>query len=162
MRLVTVNGELITTDKEGRYSVPCAMIPDGAIGSNFILKLDTRTLPTGYVVTTDNPRTIRLTKGKVSKLNFGASILRVVRLDLKDEAFEPGSTTLDPKWAAGVDKVIGVLEAEQSVLRLRYLNAGADAALARERAKAVAKLIQQRWKKNGGGYRLEIETTVLK
>ena len=45
VRLATVNGELITT--EGRYSVPCAMIPDAAIGSNFILKLDTRTLPTG-------------------------------------------------------------------------------------------------------------------
>jgi SdrD B-like domain/Domain of unknown function DUF11 len=162
VRLVTVKGEIITTDKNGLYSVPCAMIPDGAIGSNFILKLDTRTLPTGYVVTTDNPRTIRLTKGKVSKLNFGASVTRVVRLDLKDEAFQRGSTELDPKWAAGVDKVIGVLGNEQSVLRLRYLNAGADAALARERTKAVSKLIQERWKRSGGDYKLEIETTVLK
>jgi uncharacterized repeat protein (TIGR01451 family) len=162
VRLVTVKGEIITTDKNGLYSVPCAMIPDAAIGSNFILKLDTRTLPTGYVVTTDNPRTIRLTKGKVSKLNFGASVTRVVRLDLKDEAFAPGSAELDPKWAAGVDKVIGVLGKEQSVLRLRYLNAGPDAALARQRANAVSKLIQQRWKKSGGHYKLEIETTVLK
>jgi hypothetical protein len=162
VRLVTVKGEIITTDKNGLYSVPCAMIPDGAIGSNFILKLDTRTLPSGYVITTDNPRTIRLTKGKVSKLNFGAAITRVVRLDLKDEAFQPGSTNLDPRWAAGVDKVIGVLGNEQSILRLRYLNAGADAALARQRANAVSKLIQLRWKKSGGDYKLEIETTVLK
>jgi uncharacterized repeat protein (TIGR01451 family) len=162
VRLVTVKGEIITTDKNGLYSVPCAMIPDSAIGSNFILKLDTRTLPTGYIVTTDNPRTIRLTKGKVSKLNFAAAITRVVRLDLKNEAFETGSTELDPKWAAGVDKVIGVLGKEQSVLRLRYLDAGANAALAGERAKAVSKLIQQRWKKSGGDYKLEIETTVLK
>ena len=87
VRLATVKGELITTDKNGRYNVPCAMIPDAAIGSNFILKLDTRTLPTGFRVTTDNPRTIRLTKGKAAKLDFGAAVTRIVRLDLKERSF---------------------------------------------------------------------------
>jgi hypothetical protein len=162
VRLVTVNGELITTDKEGRYSVPCAMIPDAAIGSNFILKLDTRTLPTGYRVTTDNPRTIRLTKGKVAKLNFGAAITRVVRLDLQSEAFVKGGTELAPRWADGIGTLISELEKSESVLRLRYLGAGKDVALAKKRVAAVGKLVLQEWKKRGAEYKLEIETSVLK
>jgi large repetitive protein len=68
VRLATVRGELITTDKNGQYHVPCAMLPDQSIGSNFILKLDARTLPTGYRITTENPRTVRVTAGKVTKL----------------------------------------------------------------------------------------------
>jgi hypothetical protein len=162
VRLATVKGELITTDKNGRYNVPCAMIPDAAIGSNFILKLDTRTLPTGYVVTTDNPRTIRLTRGKVSKLNFGAAISRVVRLDLKDEAFKPGTSELLPQWADGVSKLIDVLAEEPSVLRLRYLDVGSDVALARRRSSDVVKAIQRQWRIQGSPYKLEIDSSVLK
>jgi len=72
-RLVTVNGQLITTDAEGRYHIACAAVPDARIGSNFVLKLDTRTLPLGWEVTTDNPRSIRLTRGKFGELNFGVA-----------------------------------------------------------------------------------------
>ena len=72
VRLVTVNGTIITTDDYGRYHVPCAELPAG-IGSNFTLKLDERSLPTGYRVTTENPRVVRLTAGGVTKLNFGAT-----------------------------------------------------------------------------------------
>ena len=35
-------------------------------GSNFILKLDTRTLPTGYRMTTVNPETVRLTRAHLA------------------------------------------------------------------------------------------------
>ena len=86
VRLVTVKGVLITTDKHGRFHVACADIPDADIGSNFILKLDTRTLPSGFKMTTANPRIVRLTAGKMSKLNFGASITRLVRFDMTEEA----------------------------------------------------------------------------
>jgi hypothetical protein len=162
VRLATVKGELITTDKNGRYNVPCAMIPDAVIGSNFILKLDTRTLPTGYRVTTDNPRTIRLTKGKAAKLNFGAAITRIVRLDLKSEAFLEGGTELSPRWAQGIGALVAELEKGESVLRLRYLGAGKDVALGKKRAAAVGRLVQQEWKRRGADYKLVIETTVLK
>ncbi len=73
VRLVTVNGQLVTTDDFGRYHIACAAVPDARIGSNFVLKVDTRTLPLGWVVTTDNPRSIRLTRGKFGELNFGVS-----------------------------------------------------------------------------------------
>ena len=73
VRLVTVNGQLITTDEFGRYHIACAAVPDARIGSNFVLKVDTRTLPLGWDTTTDNPRSIRLTRGKFGELNFGVA-----------------------------------------------------------------------------------------
>ena len=74
VRLATVNGLLVTTDDYGRFHVACADIPDEERGSNFIMKLDERTLPSGYRITTENPRVVRMTRGKMTKLNFGASI----------------------------------------------------------------------------------------
>ena len=76
VRLATVNGQLITTDEFGRYHIACAAVPDARIGSNFVLKIDVRTLPLGWVVTTDNPRSIRLTRGKFGELNFGVASRR--------------------------------------------------------------------------------------
>ncbi|GAA4644426.1 hypothetical protein GCM10023115_23860 [Pontixanthobacter gangjinensis] len=73
VRLATVNGQLITTDEFGRYHIACAAVPDARIGSNFVLKVDTRTLPLGWDTTTDNPRSMRLTRGKFGELNFGVA-----------------------------------------------------------------------------------------
>ncbi|MCJ8520991.1 DUF7507 domain-containing protein [Pseudorhizobium tarimense] len=160
VRIATVKGWLITTDKHGRFHVACADLPDQRIGSNFIMKLDTRTLPTGYRVTTENPRVVRLTAGKMTKLNFGASIGRVVRLDIKDEAFKPGSIELRERWAAGVDRLIETLRSERSVLRLSYIDAVADRQLAKERVKDLQKLIAERWRRDGARYELDIETRV--
>jgi uncharacterized repeat protein (TIGR01451 family) len=159
VRIATVRGSLVTTDKHGRFHVACADLPDNRIGSNFIMKLDTRTLPAGYRLTTENPRVIRLTAGKMSKLNFGASIGRVVRLDLTDAAFEPGTATLKPKWQKGIDRLIEALETEPSTLRIGY-GAASDAKLARERIEAIEKDIAERWKSVRGRYELTIETRV--
>ncbi|NKB15823.1 MAG: hypothetical protein HC774_01145, partial [Sphingomonadales bacterium] len=73
VRLATVNGQLITTDEYGRYHIACAAVPDARIGSNFVLKIDERTLPLGWEVTHDNPRSIRLTRGILGELNFGVA-----------------------------------------------------------------------------------------
>jgi uncharacterized repeat protein (TIGR01451 family) len=160
VRVATVKGLLVTTDKFGRFHVACADLPDAAIGSNFLMKLDTRTLPTGYRLTTENPRDVRLTRGKITKLNFGAAITRVVRLDLKDAAFEPGSTKLKPKWGSGIDKLIAVLDKEPSALRLTYYTAG-DKAAATKRLAMVEKFIADRWRKRAGRYELPIETRII-
>lgn len=160
VRLATVKGWLVTTDAHGRFHVACAALPDQRIGSNFIMKLDPRTLPTGYRLTTENPRVVRLTAGKMTSLDFGVAIGRVVRLDLQDQAFEAGSTELRPQWAQGVDQLIGVLDQEQSVLRLTYFDPGPDTELAEERLRQVADLIRERWEHLSGQYRLEIEMRV--
>ncbi len=125
------------------------MLPDRKIGSNFILKLDTRTLPTGYRLTTENPRVVRLTAGKMSKLNFGASIGRVVRLDLRGDAHVEGEVALKPEWDAGISQLVDTLAEENSVLRLTYYANGDDAAIAKKRMAHVKKQIEAEWKKSG-------------
>lgn len=70
VRIITARGTSIVTDAHGRYSVPCAEAPS-AIGSNIILKVDSRTLPDGYAVTTENPKVVRLTAGKMTDASFG-------------------------------------------------------------------------------------------
>jgi len=158
VRLATVNGVLMTTDAHGRFHIACADLPDKRIGSNFILKLDTRTLPSGYSLTTENPRVVRLTAGKMTKLNFGAWIGRVVRLDLKDEAFVAGRIELKPEWSKGLDQLVDLLGKEKSVLRVSY--AGDAKELAGERMRALEKEIAERWRQAGHRTSLDIETRV--
>ncbi|WP_338531148.1 DUF7507 domain-containing protein [Nitratireductor thuwali] len=160
VRVATVSGLLITTDRHGRFHVACADLPDQRIGSTFIMKLDPRTLPTGYRMVSENPRTVRLTAGKASRLNFAAAIGRLVRLDLTAEAFEPGSTALRPEWEQGLGQLIALLSAEPSTLRLAYIDQGTDRRTAAKRTKAVRKLIQHRWKQSAPKYTLHIETRV--
>lgn len=160
VRLATVNGTLITTDAHGRFNVPCAALPDHRTGSNFIMKLDERTLPAGYRLTTENPRVVRLTSGKMTSLDFGVAIGRIVRLDLQGQAFKPGSSELSEQWANGIDQLIAILRQERSVLRLSYIENGADPGLAGDRLRWVSDLIRGRWESLSGQYRLEIETRV--
>ncbi len=161
VRLATARGVLITTDAYGRYHVSCAMIPNAESGSNFLLKLDARTLPSGYRITTENPRVVRLTRGKITKLNFGASVNRVIRLDLTNAAFDANGTALDPQWAQGVEQLITLLGVEPSVLRLTYQLTGEDTDLAGERMRATSRLIADRWRERDGRYRLEIEQRMV-
>ena len=157
VRLLSVRGLTTITDEYGRYHVTCAQLPRTGIGSNFVLKLDARSLPTGYRITTENPRAARLTAGRVSKMNFGVSISRVVRLGLADAAFEPNSTSIDPQWSAAIDQLIGVLSEEPSVLRVIYEKGAENRTLASKRMRAVSRLVEERWQERGGRYRLEIE-----
>ena len=161
VRLVTVKGVLITTDKNGLFHVACADIPDSDIGSNFILKLDTRTLPTGYRMTTENPAMVRLTRGKMTKMNFGASITRLVKFDLTNEAFVSGSTELKPQWLGSVDQLVTVLAQDKSTLRLTYFAKTSGSKLATQRAAAVEKLINEKWAEQSDHYQLSIETRVI-
>ena len=161
VRLATVKGVLITTDKTGLFHVACADIPDSDIGSNFILKLDTRTLPTGYQMTTENPAIVRLTRGKMTKMNFGAATVRQVKFDMNTEAFVSGTSTLKPQWLAAIDELISVLEKEPSTLKVTYVAKTSGSLLAADRAAAVARLINKKWTAKSGHYVLPIETRVV-
>ncbi|EPX79422.1 beta strand repeat-containing protein [Litoreibacter arenae] len=157
VRLATLKGHLITTDEYGRYHVPCAELPK-AIGSNFILKLDTRTLPSGYRVTTENPRVIRVTAGKFAKLNFGVALSNVVDIDLTARAFTPSGQP-SPALINGIDQLIAQIQVTPSVLRLSYIVRGEEPKVARARLKLVEKLIRDRWR-GGGRYQLNVERTI--
>ena len=160
VRVVTLNGLLVTTDAEGRFHVPCAAIPDSAIGSNFLMKLDVRTLPTGYRLTTENPRDVRVTRGKVVKLNFGATINHEVRLDITGKAFNGDSLDLTDKWIGGTDQLLAVLAQQRSSLKIVYHQNGEDADLAAARVAAVQETIATAWKMGQGKYKLVIATSV--
>ena len=99
VRLATARGWLVQSDAEGRFHIACADAPNEERGSDFIMKVDEQSLPTGYRVTTENPRVVHLTRGKASKIEFGASLFRVVRLDLEAAAFgvEPVRASAE-KW----------------------------------------------------------------
>lgn len=159
VRLATVNGTIITTDRYGRYSVPCAELAAADIGSNFLLKLDERSLPTGYRVTTENPRSVRVTAGTVAKLNFGAAIANVVDIDLMAGAFQSSGAIPSAALVAGVDQLVRHLRDVPSVLRLSYYMNGEGRDLARQRLDAVEDLVRSRWRENGR-YRLLIERTI--
>jgi uncharacterized repeat protein (TIGR01451 family) len=158
VRVVTVKGLLVTTDKFGRFHVTCADIPNAQIGSNFLMKLDPRTLPAGYVLTTENPRDVRLTRGKITKLNFGASKQRDVALDLTRDAFGSG-LDLKPKFAVGIDRLVTLLSQGRGALTITY-RCGVHAPIADDRIQAVAELLQAKWKQEGGNKPLKITTRV--
>jgi large repetitive protein len=159
VRIATVNGLLITTDEFGRYHVPCASLP-ADIGSNFTLKLDTRTLPSGYALTTENPRTLRLTAGKVAKMNFGVAQTTMVDIGLTAQTFEPGTATPKAKFISGIKAMIMRIAKTPSTLRLTYLLAGGeDQAGAVKRLRAAEDLIQRAWR-GVGTYELQIEKSL--
>ena len=135
-RLATVNGELITTDEYGRYHITCAAVPDARIGSNYVLKVDTRTLPAGYVPTTDNPQSIRLTRGKISELNFGVQKTTVTELNIDARAFENGRVSLLPAFAS---RLAGLKPAQERkfVIRINYRAGQESAALIETRLSAL-------------------------
>ena len=159
VRLATVNGLLVTTDAQGRYHVTCAMVPNELRGSNFIMKLDERTLPTGFRVTTENPRDVRLTSGKISKLNFGATIHRVVRLDVNDAAYS--ADALKTEWQAKLDKLPELLKQRPSVLRLAYKTGADGEEAARKRLKALSAEMRAKWKAKDCCHLLQIEEELI-
>lgn len=161
VRLATATGLLVTTDAEGRYHVTCAAIPQMDRGSNFFMKLDERTLPSGYRVTTENPREVRVTRGKMTKLNFGAGIHRVIRLELTDEAFLSGSEKPGEALMAALVKMPETLKKGPSVLRLAYKKGEAADDLVRARLKQVRLDLESRWKELNCCYTLVFEEEVF-
>jgi uncharacterized repeat protein (TIGR01451 family) len=157
VRIATVKGVLVTTDKTGRFHLSCADIPNAEIGSTFLMKLDTRSLPEGYRVTTENPRDVRLTRGKVTKLNFGAHKARGLALTLNRDAFEKNSVKLKSKWAGGIDRLVTLMQQAQGSLTLSY-RCTSFAPIAEQRLAHVEELIQARWAANGGGAPFKITT----
>jgi len=150
VRIATVNGVLATTDAEGRYHITCAAIPKDGTGSNLVLKLDERTLPSGYRTTSENPAAERATRGKVLKVNFGATVHRVVRLALQGTAFDDGSAALRAGFVPELDRTVNVLAEKTAVLRLAYKAAPGEAeALGRQRTDAVKAAVLSRWKQLG-------------
>jgi large repetitive protein len=161
VRVVTATGLEATTDQYGRFHITCAITPNEDRGSNFVLKLDDRTLPSGFRMSTDQVQIKRATRGKALKFDFGASIYRVVAIDLSDAAFEPGSTEIRVQWRPRVNLLLEELRKAPSVLRLSYLADTEDAALVEQRVQAIKRQVTEAWDVKKDSYVLTIEPEVF-
>jgi len=126
-----------------------------------VLKLDDRTLPSGYRMSTDQLQIKRATRGKALKFDFGASIYRVVAIDLSDAAFEPGKTEIRVQWRPRVNLLLEELRKAPSVLRLSYVADTEDAALVERRVQAVKQQVTEQWHEGKDSYVLTIEPEVF-
>ena len=161
VRLVTVRGLVATTDAYGRYHITCAIVPNESRGSNFVLKLDDRTLPSGFRLSTEPVQVKRATRGKALRMNFGASIFRVVAIDLADAAFDPGQTSVRPQWQPRIDLLLSELCKAPSVLRLSYVGDTEDAGLVKRRLEAIRQQVTAAWNEKACGYRLTVEPEIF-
>ncbi len=163
IRVATVRGLLVTTDNYGRFHIACADVPNELHGSNFIMKLDERTLPSGYRVTTENPRVVRLTRGKLVKLNFGAALHRVIRIDLNKSSFSEEDSELTPASDKQLTKLIEILKKRPSLLRLTYVMSVAEERFkAHERMQLFVDKVSAAWQQcDCKNYELTIEQELL-
>lgn len=160
VRVVSARGLLAKTDEHGRFHITCAAIPNPDRGSNFILKVDDRTLPAGYRLTTENPLVLRATRGKAMKFNFGAALHRVVRLDIADGVFEPDSIEVRPQWTTRFGMLLEELRKAPSLLRISYLADVEEPAVVKARLDAIKQEVATRWAELNCCYRLAIEMEI--
>jgi hypothetical protein len=154
---------LATTDPFGRFHITCAVTPNEGRGTNFVLKLDDRTLPSGYRGSTQSLQVQRATRGKMLEFSFGASIHRVIGLDLAEPVFEPGAIEIRDLWAPRLELLLQELRKAPAVLRLSYLADLEDPQLVEGRLKALRRRIEEAWAATEGGppYELDIEPDVF-
>ena len=161
VRVMTANGLSAITDAHGRFHITCAITPLEGRGSNFVLKLDDRTLPSGYRPSTEKALIQHATRGKALKFSFGASIHHVVGLDVADAVFEPGTTEIRIQWQPRLQLLLDELKKAPAVLRLSYLADVEDADLVERRVQALREQITESWKAQNPGYQLTIEPEVF-
>ena len=161
VRVVTARGLAAKTDSHGRYHITCAITPNESRGSNFILKLDDRTLPSGFRMSTRPVQVQRATRGKALRINFGASIHRVVGLDIADAAFEPGTLEMRSQWRPRIDMLLEELQKSPAVLRLSYVADVEAESLVEGRLAVLKDEIMAAWQELSCCYELVIEPEVF-
>jgi len=161
VRVVTPGGLGATTDPFGRYHITCALTPNESRGSNFVLKLDDRTLPSGFRMSTDSVQVQRATRGKSLQLNFGASIFHVIGIDISDAVFEPGTTEIRAQWRPRIDLLLEEMRKSPGVLRLSYIADIEEPALVERRMEAIKKQLTKSWEGAKSGYALTIEPEIF-
>ena len=103
----------------------------------------------------------RATRGKALRFEFGASIHRIVSLDLSDAVFEPGTAEMRPQWQPRMELLLAELRKSRSVLRLSYVADVEDTPLVDRRLEAVAQAIRDAWRGMNCCYELTIEREVF-
>jgi len=160
VRVVTARGLAATTDKHGRYHITCAIVPNESRGSNFVLKVDDRSLPSGFRLSTRPVQVQRATRGKALRINFGALIYRVVDLDIADAVFEPESTMMRSQWEPRLGLLLDELRKAPAVLRLSYVADLEAESLVNRRLDTLKSRIIGEWRSGDAGYELIVEPEI--
>jgi CshA-type fibril repeat protein len=110
VRLATVKGLVIETDAYGRYNIPDVNSGSRSMGQNFIIKVDSATLPQGARFTTENPRVLRLTGTALEKINFGVKLApqrldQTAEANLKSSFFDAGRDSIKARNLGAMDNI---------------------------------------------------------
>jgi hypothetical protein len=97
------------------------------------------------------------------QFSFGASIHRVIGLDLADAVFVPGSIDMRDLWVPRLELLMNELRAGPAVLRLSYVADLEDPRLVDARLKALRARIEEAWNaaEDGPAYELAVEPDVF-
>ena len=122
VRVVTLRGLAAITDPYGRFHITCAVAPREGRGSNFVLKLDDRTLPTGFRMSTRQVQVQRADPRQGAALPASAR-RSTTWWDLiwRTTVFEPDSTEMRAQWKPRIDKLLEQLKKGPATLRLSYI-----------------------------------------
>ena len=149
VRIASVEGLLVETDPFGRYHLVGVAGGPWERGRNFILKVDTATLPPGSVATTRNPLVRRVTQGIPTRFDFGftlpgglvAGAEEVLEIELGNVMFPPASAELRPGHEPVIAGIAGQLQ-ERDAGELVITAQGGDEALAFRRARVVQQAVE--------------------
>lgn len=159
--LYTTEGLKVTTDDNGKFHISCIDVTTNR-GQNFIMKLDERSLPIGYRVKSENPRVVRLTKGKAVKIEFEVGIDREVSITLDDSNFIDGTALLNKESETYLHMLVEELVKEKSVLSITLYSASFDPELKQARKEQMENIVKQLWKKVAHKpYKLDIQIQTL-
>jgi hypothetical protein len=125
-----------------------------------VLKLDDRTLPSGFRPSTRPVEVQRATRGKALRINFGASIHRVVGLDIADAAFEPDRIEMRHQWQPRIGMLITELQKGPAVLRLSYVADTEEESLVDARLDSIKRQVMEAWNELDCCYELDVESEV--
>jgi len=150
VRIASVEGLVMETDQFGRYHLVGIDAGQSARGRNFILKLDTATLPPGSRVTTENPKLRRITGGVPTRFDFGVALpeqpitgVREVEMEIGAVMFAPGSSQVQERYLPVLDSMVEQLR-KHGRGEVVISAEGETEALAMARAAAVHDLLDQR------------------
>ena len=82
---------------------------------------------------------------------------RVIRVEVNDSAYEPGSIELKAEWRARIAQLPQSLDGKPSVVRVAYRRHGEDARVAARRQAVLVKEIRAQWERLHHEYPLQVE-----
>ncbi|NND70414.1 MAG: hypothetical protein HKN43_02440, partial [Rhodothermales bacterium] len=100
VRLATVSGLTVETDAMGRYHIADVDVKQFDRGANFIIKVDTHTLPDGTAFISENPQVIRLTQATMSKVNFAIQLSNYIPEFCDENCFDQQQISGEPEIVA--------------------------------------------------------------